>query len=289
MNSGQKLRRTRLAPTPSGYLHLGNVLSFAITASLAVEKGARILLRIDDMDRERTEPGYVQDIFDTLHYLEIPWDEGPGDYGGFQREYSQLHRMEMYRKTLEVLKGTGQVFACTCSRSDIARLSSDGSYPGTCRDRHIALDTDGACWRLRTDGAGLPASMHDFVIRRKDGFPAYQVTSVVDDGYFEVDLVVRGEDLRPSTEAQLYLSQLLPGNTFRAATFHHHLLLADTGGGKLSKSAGALSVQALRKEGHQPAAIYSMIAATLGSDRPAKNFRELGEIARLPGNIKNGS
>ena len=289
MNAGQIFRRTRIAPTPSGYLHLGNVLSFAITASLAKEKNARIFLRIDDMDRERTEARYVQDIFDTLNYLEIPWDEGPRDYEEFQREYSQVHRQGLYREALTALQRSGRVFACTCSRSDIARLSPDGVYPGTCRTARIPLDTDNTNWRLLTDPAPLPASVKDFVIRRKDGFFAYQLTSVVDDLFFDVDLVVRGEDLRASTEAQLYLSQFLPANTFRDTTFFHHQLLPDTDGEKLSKSAGALSVQSLRREGKTPADIYSMIACMLGSGERINNYRELGYIAQLPVGFKSGS
>src|ERR1700733_11682819 len=121
-------RRTRLAPTPSGFLHLGNILSFSLTASMAAKAGARILLRIDDIDRERTDRRFVEDIFDTLHYMNIPWDEGPKDYEQFQQEYSQLHRMDLYRAAVESLKATGQLFACECSRSDIARVSGDATY-----------------------------------------------------------------------------------------------------------------------------------------------------------------
>jgi len=264
--------RTRIAPTPSGFLHLGNVLSFAITAALAREKNAAIFLRIDDMDRERTEPRYVQDIFDTLNFLQIPWDEGPRDYDTFQKEYSQIHRQHLYREALTELQRSGRVFACTCSRGDIARLNADGTYPGTCRTAGIPLDMEHTNWRLLTEGAPLPASVKDFVIRRKDGLPAYQLTSVVDDLFFKVDLVVRGEDLRPSTEAQIYLSQFLPANHFRSVSFYHHLLLPDTDGEKLSKSAGALSVQYLRKEGKTPADIYGIISDLLGAETPARNY-----------------
>ncbi len=111
--------RTRIAPTPSGYLHLGNVLSFALTATLAEQYGARILLRIDDLDRQRAQPAYIQDIFDTLEFLELPWHEGPRSVEEFEQQYSQVHRLPLYRQALEELKDKGAVFACDCSRSQM--------------------------------------------------------------------------------------------------------------------------------------------------------------------------
>jgi glutamyl/glutaminyl-tRNA synthetase len=279
MNLPSTFRKTRIAPTPSGFLHLGNVLSFAITAALAKKTGARILLRIDDLDRERIEPEFVQDIFDSLEFLEIPWDEGPRDYDEYEQEYSQLHRMDLYNAALETLRATGQVFACECSRSDIARLAAEGGYPGTCGHKNIPLDKKDVSWRLRTGMAPLPPSMKDFVIRKKDGFPSYQLGSVVDDHHFGIDLVVRGEDLRPSTLAQTWLARLLPGNGFGETHVEHHLLLLDTTDQKLSKSAGAQSVQYLRKEGKKPEDIYSLIGVMLGAAGPVRNFRELAEAA----------
>ena len=293
VGGGAGFGRTRLAPTPSGFLHLGNVLSFAITAALARKTGARILLRIDDLDRERVVPDYVQDIFDSLRYMEIPWDEGPRDYEEFEREYSQVHRMSLYRKALELLRESGEVFACACSRAEIARVGSD--YPGTCVYKKIPFDTESVSWRLRTDPlkemmctdlsgaiikAAVPPSMKDFIIRKKDGYPAYQLASVVDDDYFGVDLVVRGNDLWPSTLAQLYLSRFLPESHFAATRFHHHgLLLAKER--KLSKSAGATSVRYLRQQGQTREAIYMLIAQMLGcgNGRPVRNFEELAEAA----------
>jgi len=121
MNQPPTFKKTRIAPTPSGFLHLGNVLSFSITAALAGKAGARILLRIDDIDRERTDKRYVEDIFETLRYLGIPWDEGPKNFEEFQQEYSQVHRMGLYVTALEELKATGQLFACECSRTAVAR------------------------------------------------------------------------------------------------------------------------------------------------------------------------
>ena len=280
--------RTRLAPTPSGFLHPGNVLSFLLTAALAEKHGASVLLRIDDLDRERADDVYVQDIFDTLRFLEIRWDEGPQSLNEYHALYSQLHRLTLYDAALNRLRLGGHLFACTCSRAQILRASADGSYPGTCRNRRISLDHPGVNWRLLTpddltvelrkgDGtlirSGLPAQMRDFVVRKKDGLPAYQLSSVVDDEYFRVDMVVRGQDLWPSTLAQLYLGTLLD-SPFTAARFVHHRLLLDRDGNKLSKSAGSRSVRHFRKEGRTPADLLSELSRLLGRDLPVTNATE---------------
>lgn len=267
--------KTRIAPTPSGYLHLGNVLSFALTAQLAQQTNAKILLRIDDLDRDRVNPLYVQDIFDTLTFLEIPYHEGPRNMEAYEKEWSQVHRMAMYRDALQQLKESGAVFACTCSRAQIRGVNADDAYPGTCRHKNIPLDAENVSWRLKTDAAELlhiktlsgeilqttlPVTMQDFVVRKKDGYPAYQLTSVLDDVYYGIDLIVRGEDLWASTLAQHYLAPYIGAGAFRDMAFHHHPLLMASGNEKLSKSAGATSVHYLRGAGKTPADIYTAIS-----------------------------
>src|ERR1700755_812419 len=117
MDEGIKhFKKTRIAPTPSGFLHLGNAYSFALTAALAEKYGAKILLRIDDLDRERVQKEYVQDIFDTLNFLELPWDEGPRNVMELERDWSQIHRMGLYKEALDLLREEGDLFACNCSR-----------------------------------------------------------------------------------------------------------------------------------------------------------------------------
>ena len=298
-------KKTRIAPTPSGFLHLGNVLSFSLTAALAKKTKASILLRIDDLDQHRVGKEYIQDIFDTLNFLELPWNEGPADTTDFEEHFSQLHRLDSYRQMLQQLADAGAVFACTCSRAQILKESPNGVYPGTCRDKNLPLETKDSSWRLRTeipitlkikiypnDGieTTLPAEMRDFVVRKRDGFPAYQLTSLVDDLHFGIDLIVRGQDLWPSTLAQHYLSHRLdsphvppdptaaPAAPFRDITFYHHpLLLAD--GQKLSKSAGDTSIQQLRKQGLKPPDIYSLISRQLGCRETAHNWEELAALA----------
>ena len=252
--------KTRIAPTPSGFLHLGNILSFSITRTLALQSGAKIFLRIDDLDRDRAEKRYIDDIFDTLDFLGIHWDEGPRNTQEFEKEYSQLHRMENYEQALRRLRDSAEIYACTCSRSEILSNSEDGSYPGTCRNLAIPLDTPNACWRLSTTSA-LPASMQDFIVRKKDGFPAYQLTSVIDDLYYGIDLIVRGDDLRDSTLAQQYLSEALGLDGFRAIGIYHHPLLLDSNGKKLSKTDGDTSIQWLRRQGFTPESIWSRLEA----------------------------
>jgi glutamyl/glutaminyl-tRNA synthetase len=274
----QSFRRTRIAPTPSGFLHLGNVLSFALTAGLARRSGASILLRIDDLDRERVSKEYVEDIYDTLNFLCIPWDEGPRNWEEYKRIWSQVHRMRMYREMLERLRVSGKVFACDCSRSKILRERPDGVYPGGCRGKRLPLDEEGCSWRVNTSGADLPEEMTDFVVRKKDGYAAYQLTSVIDDLHFGVDLVVRGDDLRASTAAQRWLAGELGLDAFRSIHFCHHRLLMTSKDEKMSKSAGATSIRYLRRRGVKPEEIYSMILRRLGSDERASTWEELAEV-----------
>ncbi len=275
--------KTRFAPTPSGFLHLGNIYSFAFTAALAQKYNAKIFLRIDDLFREQLDIQHVHDIFDTLNFLIIPWDMGPKNMQEYEQQYSQMHRLGMYRKALGQLVDKGRVYACTCTRTEVGRLSADHAYTGTCRDKNLPLDTKDAWWRLRTDNTKelsvktldgvvtttLPATMQDFVIKRKDGYPAYQLTSVLDDIYFGIDLVVRGQDLWDSTLAQQYVASLLGENNFGNTIFYHHPLLITADGSKMSKTAGATSVQYYREQHKQPADVFALVAGMMGiTERP---------------------
>jgi len=295
---------TRIAPTPSGYLHLGNVFSFALTAGIARRAGASILLRIDDLDRERVQRGYLEDIFETLRFLEIPWDIGARDTEEFFASFSQVHRLSLYSEALARLRAAGAVFGCSCSRAEVLRLSAEGVYPGTCRERGLSLDAGEVAWRLRTEDdavlrvnsfpageieARLPAEMRDFVVRKKDGFPAYQLSSVVDDLHYGVDLIVRGQDLWASTLAQLYLSYPLDAAVFRDIRFYHHPLLTSPLGEKLSKSAGATSIQYLRKRGLKAADVYAMIARAFVGGDPSASPGGLSDVATRGGTVADAA
>ena len=280
--------KTRIAPTPSGFLHVGNVLSFSITATLARKHGAKVLLRIDDLDRARVNREYLTDIFDTLRFLEIPWDEGPRDADDFESQFSQIHRMQLYNEALDQLVAGDFVFACTCSRK---QLSETGGC--TCLAKQFPLNTPDASLRLHTNNAvslqvknydgtiiqaQLPVEMENFVVRKKDGFPAYQLTSIVDDLFYGIDLIVRGEDLRASTLAQLQLATVLEKQAFNDARFYHHLLLLEADGKKLSKSAGSTSIRYLRQEGKSAEDIFMLISDLFALPERATNWQQLAEL-----------
>lgn len=273
-------RKTRIAPTPSGFLHLGNLYSFLLTRKLALEEKSTLLLRIDDMDQERSDPCYIEDIFSCLDFMGIAWQEGPKDFEDFESNYSQTKRLGIYNGLLEKLVRSGRVFACSCSRSDIQQNGS-GIYPGTCKHKKIPLESKNVTWRLdtseskeiniklyrsKTESYVLPPAMKDFVIRKKDGFPAYQLCSVADDLHFGIDLIIRGQDLWESTLAQMYLAQVAGESEFSGLSFLHHPLLSGSDGKKLSKSAGDTSIQSLRKKGLNREDVLALIKKLSGVD-----------------------
>lgn len=277
-----KYALTRIAPTPSGFLHLGNAFSFLLTQALAKKHGVKILLRIDDLDRERYRPEYVQDIFDTLDFLEIEIDLGPKSLREVETEWSQVHRMQNYEEALAKLKTTGKVFSCDCSRNKIQQIDPRGYYLGQCLDRRIPLDKPDTAWRVNTLEADfsqfteypnfrktdlIPEETAFYVVRKKDRLPAYHLTSVVDDLHFGVDLIVRGKDLYASTLAQLDLARLLGEDRFNQSTFLHHELIKGANQSKLSKSAGDTSIQFLRKEGKKLQEIHLLLAKMIGKEQ----------------------
>ncbi|MBN7810718.1 tRNA glutamyl-Q synthetase [Algoriphagus sp. H41] len=282
-----KFSLTRIAPTPSGFLHLGNAYSFLITKALAERHGAKILLRIDDLDRERYRAEYVEDIFETLDFLEIQIDQGPKDLRDFETDWSQIHRMGIYESALEKLKASGKVFACDCSRKKILQLDPSGYYLGQCIDRKYPLDKPESAWRVDTQESDfvkfteypdqkkselIPQDTAFYVVRKKDRLPAYHLTSVVDDELFGVDLIVRGSDLHSSTLAQLDLARIIGAEGFGQATFHHHALIKGLNKEKLSKSEGATSIQFLRKEGKKLPEFFTLLGQLMGAKERLVDF-----------------
>ena len=244
---------SRLAPTPSGYLHLGNAVNFVLTWLLTRPAGGMLHLRIDDLDRARMRPAYLDNIFRVIDWLGIDYDRGPTGPDEFLRHHSQLLYLPEYNRVLRRLaQQPGLVQASP-------RTRTGGSA------QPVPLETPGAPWRAQVPSGTeicfpdlwqsetrvpLGALMPDFVVRKKDGVAAYQVASVVDDLRLGTTLVVRGLDLLPSTAAQLWLAgQLSETAGFNAGhvRFFHHPLLVNAAGQKLSKSqqqpldAGVLS------------------------------------------------
>ncbi len=281
------VHKTRYAPTPSGYLHLGNLYSFILTATLARDSGASILLRIDDMDRERFRPEYLQNIFETLHYFELPYQEGPKYEADFFQHWSQQHRMDRYTKALDELRQKELLYACACTRTDLQKA---GLLSGCARDcsTKLRLDEPGLNWRYRTPNQSqflqlfneetlaydFPVSLKDFIVRKRDGTPAYQLCSVVDDALFGINLVVRGVDLLESSIAQIALSHSLENNSYATAVHIHHALLTDEAGHKLSKSEGAESLHTLLKNGCTPSQLLSLLAQRCGINHPVSHWTD---------------
>jgi len=274
-------------------LHLGNAFSFLLTWLLVRHHGGNLRLRIDDIDAERKRPAYVEDLFHTLHWLGLDWDAGPRDAADFDAHFSQLHRLDRYESLLEGLRQAGILYACNCSRAQVQAASANGIYPGTCRYRGLPLDAPDAAWRVHvpqntvvafreytgvSQEIRLDLTMGDFVVRRRNGLPAYQVASLADDLHYGINLIVRGRDLLSSTAAQLFLASHLPRNAFGETVFYHHPLLKDEQGQKLSKSAGATSLLALRGRLESPAPLYQALARTLRMNSDA--VRTLQDLRR---------
>ena len=263
---------TRFAPSPSGRLHLGH----AFSASLARTAGARFLLRIEDLDPGRCRPEYVAGIVEDLAWLGIAPDAPP---------LVQSERVAHYAAALDRLRAEGLVYPCFCTRADIAASltaphgDAGSAYPGTCRglpDDPARRDTTPHSWRLDSAAAlartGLPtwtehdgttftaapADLGDAILARKDAPASYHLACVVDDAASGVTLVVRGEDLRPSTPVQRLLQMLL--GLPEPAYLHHPLVLHEDGR-RLAKRDQAPTLAALRDVGVDGRALAADLAA----------------------------
>ncbi|MCH7413921.1 glutamate--tRNA ligase family protein [Belliella sp. R4-6] len=282
----ENFKLTRIAPTPSGFLHLGNLYSFLITYALSRKFNSKILLRIDDLDLERVKKKYIQDIFDTLDFLEIGYDMGPKNVKDFKQNFSVYHRMDLYQNILEELIEKNLLFACDCSRNKIAKMHPRGFYTGYCQTRNLPFEYQETNLRIKTPVQNeltiktltgclshkIPGILRDFVARKKDGSPSFQLQSVIDDLHYGVDLIVRGRDLFGSSLAQTFLASQLGENNFSHITFHHHDLIMSKKNKKLSKSAGDTSIQFLRKNGKKKEDIFLLLGKILGLKEEIKSI-----------------
>ncbi|MBL8019578.1 MAG: hypothetical protein JNM27_07950 [Leptospirales bacterium] len=278
--------RTRIAPTPSGFLHIGNAFSFIFTWLIARERGGTVLLRIDDLDHQRKRAEYVQDIFDSLEWLGLDWDSGPAGPDDFERRFSQVHRMDLYLEALEQLRLSGRLFACSCSRS----ARKEGlPHKCDCRAKQNSFQGLDQTWRfhieddcvVRVTETGKPITVHlgetqgSFVVRKRDGSPAYQIASIVDDNHFEIDLIVRGVDLLESSAMQLKIQDAL--DLSRTFQFLHHDLITDPLGAKLSKSSGATALKTLRNA-QDASHVFREFSEWIGlAGRPCENLGQAQE------------
>ena len=255
---------TRFAPSPTGRLHLGHAYSAAIGSLRARESGGKFLLRVEDLDQGRSRPEFVDGIFEDLRWLGLEWDEPP---------MVQSQRTDFYADALGRLRERGLVYACFCTRADIAQSltaphgDEATSYPGTCRsvpddpggrattphswrlDSNRALDQVGPTSWLEADGSGFhgdAAQIGDAILARKDAPASYHLACVVDDASAGVTTVVRGADLRPSTPIQRLLQQLLG---LPEPTYLHHPLVTHADGRRLAKRDLAPTLAAMREAG----------------------------------------
>ena len=236
--------RGRFAPSPTGPLHFGSLVSAMASFLQARAQGGQWFVRIEDLDPPREQPDAADHILRMLEALGMTWD---GEV------WYQRHRHPEYEAAISRLEAAGAVYACTCSRREVADSSVRGIdgpvYPGTCRDRGIG---DGAAraQRVRTDATvvvfddrwqgrvarTLDRDYGDFVLRRADGLFAYQLAVVVDDAAQGISEVVRGADLLESTPRQIHLQRLLGLPT---PTYAHHAVVLNDAGQKLSKQTQA--------------------------------------------------
>jgi len=274
--------RGRLAPSPTGYLHLGHARTFWIAARRARAAGGTLILRNDDLDAKRFRMDFERAMIEDLRWLGLSWGEGP-DNGGPHAPYSQSGRLALYRDALERLHAARLIYPCTRSRRDVIEAASaphEGAdddepiYPPAFRpDPGAPLPplggASGVNWRLRVpDGEALEFSdtrlgpqravagrdFGDFPVWRRDGCPSYQLACAVDDAAMGITEVVRGEDLVKSTFRQLLIFRALG---VRAPAYHHCPLMNDEGGKRLAKRHDALSLRTLRARGESPESICS--------------------------------
>ncbi len=280
---------SRIAPTPSGFLHIGNVFNFLLTWLQVRSKNGKLYLRIDDLDESRVRLVYIDQIFKVLDWLGIDYDGGPRGTEDFLKNHRQRYRIEFYNHAIELLQQTGKTFLCKCSRREILETSPSGQYPGTCKRPSISLNTKPVSIRIDTANAidisleewlegrktlNLDEHVKDFIIQRKDGLPAYQIASLLDDVQMQVNYIVRGKDLLPSSFAQMYMAQLLDMQPFVNVTFHHHELLRGANKKKLSKSAKSDPVleRYSRKE------VFSLFADWMGWQQHGYSTNDMLDI-----------
>lgn len=278
------MRTTRLAPSPTGALHLGNARTFLANWLLARQNGWRIVLRIEDMDGPRIKRGAAQQLIEDLEWLGLNWDEGP---------FYQSQRRPSYDAAIDRLIKSRYAYPCVCSRKEVDAAASaphaeDGSsvYSGTCRDKFPDVEaarTASGCEpalrfavpparvvELDDTFAGhrrfdVARELGDFVIAKADGTPAYQLAVVVDDADMTVTDVVRGDDLLDSTPRQILLYEAL-GLTDRIPTYHHLPLIIGPDGRRLAKRHGDTRLSFYRDRGVPAARVVALLTRWCGID-----------------------
>ncbi len=284
MNEVEAAPKGRFAPSPTGRMHLGNLFTALISWLSVKSAGGSWVLRIEDLDPQRSRLEYSRLIEDDLAWLGLEWDEGGLDDIGSAGPYSQSRRHDIYEQYLQKLVATGYTYPCTCTRADImatqAPHQSDGRviYGGRCRPATlpVVMEEPPYPYAIRlyvpdreirfTDrvygeqAVNLSTHCGDFILRRADGAWAYQLAVVVDDALMGITEVVRGDDLLLSTGQQLYLYGLLG---LRAPEFAHLPLVCNDEGRRLSKRDRSMNMEELRRH-HSPESLLGILAHKAG-------------------------
>ena len=303
----------RLAPSPTGALHLGNVRTFMVAWLRARSQGGKVIFRMEDLDHPKDKPGAAAQAIEDLRWLGFDWDE----------EYVQSERKAVYREALEALRASGLAYPCVCSRRDVEMAQSAPHageqlyYPGICRDRFktwseakgfLAGSSDSRgpgdsrvsrmpCWRFRVpentivffDDAfagpyeqDVSRTLGDFPLARDEFGAGYTLACTVDDLLMGITEVVRGDDLLPATPAQILLAQaLVPSlpslsnvSNLSNLSYCHVPLVVGRDGKRLAKRHGDTRIATFREQGKSPGEILGLLAASCG-------WAEAGECVAL--------
>ena len=270
--------RGRIAPTPTGFLHLGHAATFSIAHRRARESGGEILLRIEDLDPQRCKTEFATAAMEDLKWLGLDWDG---------EEVFQSQRRAFYLEAWTRLRGSGWIYPCQRSRKEISTLAPHSEEPvfptewraDPAESKNYATPA-GVNWRFRVpDGESVSfldgnfgaiqkiagIDFGDFLVWNRDDIPAYELAVVVDDAHFGITEVVRGADLLTSTARQILLHRALgasPPNWF------HCPLVCDADGNRLAKRSGGLEIRTLREQGRSPREVLALASSAVSRMAP---------------------